>query len=265
MLIYCNWVLSSNHNAMIRFNNIFINTSKCFSLKFKNLKYRSLSTSIDSDVTEDDRRIVNMKFPDWDELYTRREMTTMPWYWKELDEDIVETFQERNIKMGTLLDLGCGPGYQAVLLGNLGFTVTASDIARSAIEKAKVLDTKNNVKWVVDDILDTKLSANSFDIIFDRGCFHVFRPQERRLYIQNVKKLLKENGLLFLKTFSTKQGGDTGLYESVKFISTGPYQFNEESIKYFFGNDFIIEKVKETVYKGRFGEPKALYVEMKKK
>lgn len=199
---------------MLRLNNILVKTPKCFTLRFKYLPRRVMSTSIDSDVTPDDRRIVNMKFPDWDELYTRREMTTMPWYWEELDEDIIDTLKQRNIKEGTLLDLGCGPGYQAILLSNLGFTVTASDIAGSAIEKAKALDTKNNVTWVVDDILNTKLSENSFDIIFDRGCFHVFRPQERRLYIRNVKKLLKKNGFLFLKTFSTKQGGDVGLYQT---------------------------------------------------
>ncbi|PJE57921.1 MAG: class I SAM-dependent methyltransferase, partial [Candidatus Portnoybacteria bacterium CG10_big_fil_rev_8_21_14_0_10_36_7] len=119
-------------------------------------------------------------------------------------------------------------------------------------EKARKLHGK--VSFVVDDILHTKLHK-TFDYIFDRGCFHVLEPEERNPYIQNVKKLLSDKGILFLKCFSTKEINDKG-----------PHRFSHEDIKKIFSRDFIIESIKDTLYQGRSSmSPKALFCVLKKK
>ena len=71
--------------------------------------------------------------------------------------------------MGNFLDLGTGPGTQAIQLSKYNFEVTGTDISQSAIEKAKKLS--HEIYFLVDDILNSKLADKKFDSIFDRAFF----------------------------------------------------------------------------------------------
>lgn len=59
------------------------------------------------------------EFPDWDVYYKQNKVETMPWYEKNLDLDIVEEIQF--LEKGKFLDLGTGPGTQAIELAKNGF------------------------------------------------------------------------------------------------------------------------------------------------
>jgi SAM-dependent methyltransferase len=195
-------------------------------------------------------------FPDWNTLYKNENVVNMPWYNENLDYDLNEELVKRNlfsnIQDYKFLDLGTGPGTQAIKLSELGFDVTASDLSEFAIEKAKRLS--DNVTFIVDDILNSKFGKEEFDYIFDRGCFHVLPPNNRNGYVAKVKAILKRGGILFLKCFSEK--------ESWK---EGPYRFSSSKIKEIFGNDFEVLSIKETVYQGTLNPlPKALFVVMRK-
>jgi SAM-dependent methyltransferase len=196
-------------------------------------------------------------FPDWNLLYKNEIVTNMPWYNEKLDHDLEEEVVQRRIPSGTdnkLLDLGTGPGTQAICLSELGFNVTGSDLSEYAIEKARKIS--DRVNFIVDDILDSKFNENEFEYIFDRGCFHVLPINERSRYVSKVKNILKKNGILFLKCFSDKE----------MLIEQGPYRFSPDKIKETFGNDFEILSIKETVYQGTLDPlPKALFVVMRKK
>ena len=45
--------------------------------------------------------------------------------------------------------------------------------------------------------MSTRL-AGLFDLIFDRGCFHVLAPERREEYVSTVAGLMKPGGYLFL-------------------------------------------------------------------
>ena len=75
------------------------------------------------------------------------------------------------------LDIGTGPGTQALRLSELGFNVTGSDLSEYAIEKARKIS--NRVNFIVDDILNSKFKENEFEYVFDRGCFHVLSINDR--------------------------------------------------------------------------------------
>src|SRR5207245_9759560 len=111
------------------------------------------------------------RFPDWDNLY-RQDVKTMPWYNAKLDADLENEMRQRKITRGRFLDLGTGPGTQAIQLAKMGFDVTGTDLSENAIQKARKLDGKINFK--VDDILNSRLEKNSFDYILDRDYFNVF-------------------------------------------------------------------------------------------
>jgi len=194
------------------------------------------------------------KFSDWNELYHNdNEVEKLPWYYEALDNDLEEEIRILGVKDGRFLDLGTGPGTQAIQLSNIGFSVTGTDISVSAIKRARQLSSK--VSFMVDNILETQLDEEGFDFIFDRGCFHVLAPEKRTDYVKTVHKTLAKDGFLFLKCFSIKEP-----------MTEGPYKFSAEDISSLFTQHFIISKIKETVYQGTLETwPRALFVVMKKK
>lgn len=193
------------------------------------------------------------RFPVWDELYKNTEVETMPWFHKNLDEDLEKEINKLKIKSGTFLDIGTGPGTQAVEIAKNGFDVTATDISETAINKAKKLS--DNIKFITDDILLTNLT-NKFDFVFDRGVFHVLSPEDQPTYVNNIKRLLNINGILFLKCFSDKQ-------PEWKY---GPHRFSKNDIETIFTKDFNIEEIRDTIFEGEIHpSPKALFVVMRRK
>jgi SAM-dependent methyltransferase len=191
------------------------------------------------------------RFPDWTTLYAQEASESLPWFHKNLDPDLAAELDRRGLVRGAFLDLGTGPGTQARQLARRGFAVTGSDIAATAIGKARARGT-GGVIFVQDDILRTKL-VGPFDCIFDRGCFHVIDPAARPVYVANVKKLLRPGGLLFLKCFSDAQpdGGH------------GPWRFSRAELEAAFAGTLAVESVRDTVYQGTMEpQPKALFAVM---
>ena len=139
-------------------------------------------------------------------------------------------------------------------IAKMGFDVTGTDLSENAIQKARNLDDKIN--FMVDDILNSRLEKNRFDYILDRGCFHVLPNDKWSQYGKKIHHILDENGLFFLKCFSTKETK----------LDYGPYRFSENEIRNIFGQDFVIESVIDTVYQGTLDPfPKALFTVMSKK
>ena len=197
-------------------------------------------------------------FPDWNNLYNTQNVETMPWYNENLDSDLEEELERGKIFKGRILDLGTGPATQAIQLAKRGLEVTGSDVSEAAIRRARELYVHNNkdieINFIVDNILNSKLKDKVFDYVFDRGCFHVLPIEKRSVYIKEIKRVLVDDGTLFLKCFSIKEPRQEG-----------PYKFSETEIRQLFGNEFVIISVKDTVYQGTLDPlPRALFVVMSK-
>jgi len=193
---------------------------------------------------------------EWDAYYQETQTEKLPWYITNLDHDLDNEIKSRNLSKGRFLDLGTGPGTQASQLAKRGFDVTGADLSESAIEKAKKLS--NEVNFVADDFLNSKLPDNGFDFIFDRGCFHLFDNSRRPNYLEQIKRILDKNGILFLKCMSIKEK------ELPK--DDGPNRLSEQEIVDTFSNDFDIDIIKETFFDGTLDfKPKAWFVVLKKK
>ena len=192
--------------------------------------------------------------PEWDLYYKENKVEEMPWYEKNLDPDLEYQINSINLTKGKFLDLGTGPGTQAIQLDKLGFDATGSDISKNAIEKAQQLS--SNVSFVVDDILNSSFLDNTFDYILDRGCFHVFEPALREKYLNQIKRILKNDGMLFLKVMSTEEKGLPD--------EEGPHKFSQQEVLDTFEKDFEVIEIKPTVYYGTLDPlPKALFAVIK--
>jgi cyclopropane fatty-acyl-phospholipid synthase-like methyltransferase len=195
------------------------------------------------------------EFPRWETLYQAGKIESMPWFNPELDDDLEKALGELGLRGGSALDLGTGPGTQAMHLAQRGFGVTATDISGTAIRAAreKAEEWGLDITWTEDDILDTRLDRQ-FDLIFDRGCFHVLPPERRQDYVRIVGGLLKTGGHLFLKCFSHLQPGEQG-----------PYRFTPEQIREVFGRCLRVHAIKETIYQGTLAPlPQALFCVMRR-
>lgn len=191
----------------------------------------------------------------WDERYQQQPVGTMPWFYPELDDNLAQALDALGMRSGSALDLGTGPGTQATQLARRGFDVTATDLSEAAIRLASDrAETQGlEISWQQDDILSSRLTG-PFDLIFDRGCFHVFPPERRLDYVATVAGLLKPGGFFFLKCFSQLQPG-TG----------GPNRFTPAQIQSIFSSRLQVRSVSETVYQGTLDPlPRALFCVMQR-
>lgn len=196
------------------------------------------------------------QLPRWEEFYQATPIESMPWFTPALDADLQRALDDLGLTGGSALDLGTGPGTQAVHLAHRGFSVTATDIAAAAIRQAQeTAGTEGRaITWQVDDILDTRLDQQ-FDLILDRGCFHVLAPERRPEYVKTVSNLVKPGGYLLLKCMSRTQPGEQG-----------PYRFTPEQIREIFGSTLNVLSISDTVYQGTFEPaPHALFCVMRRK
>ena len=186
----------------------------------------------------------------WEKLYQEQAVESMPWFNSELDSDIEKSLAKLNLTTGNVLDVGTGPGTQAINLAQKGFQVTATDVSETAIKKAASRGEGKglNINWKQDDILNSQLEEE-FDLIIDRGCFHVFPPTSRQDYVDVVYNLLKPKSFLFLKCFS-----------SLEPREGGPHKFTPEEIREIFSDKLEVISVEQTVYYGNLDpHPLALF------
>lgn len=80
---------------------------------------------------------------------------------------------------GTVLDLGCGEGRNAVWLAEQGWAVTAVDFSAVGIEKGREMASRRGVRvdWVVADLNDYEPLQRAFDLVID---FYLQVPPDQR-------------------------------------------------------------------------------------
>lgn len=105
----------------------------------------------------------------WDERYRNG---ALPWDTNKPDAHLVRVLDARDIAPCRVLEVGCGTGTNAIWLASLGFEVVATDIAATALERARA---KARDQGVRIGFLETSFPEGlpPFELAFDRGVFHV--------------------------------------------------------------------------------------------
>jgi SAM-dependent methyltransferase len=139
-------------------------------------------------------------------------------WWRGLDGSPGEVFWDADpvdseiIKAGfdpsvPVVDLGCGDGRQTRLLATHFRTVIGTDMAPSAIQRARQADNPPNVTYRVLDARDRgqaeHLHGELGDVnIYIRGVLHALADHERPVAVASIHALLGTTGTLFLKELS---------------------------------------------------------------
>ncbi|GAA0359071.1 hypothetical protein GCM10010319_40580 [Streptomyces blastmyceticus] len=135
----------------------------------------------------------------WDGFYTDRSKP-VPFFVAKPDENLASYVDRGLITPGRALDLGCGPGRNALHLAALGFQVDAVDLSPTAITWAeeRAREAGADIRFHCGDafaLTGTELTG-PYDLIYDSGCFHHLPPHRRiSLYAGGVAlDLLRPGG-----------------------------------------------------------------------
>ncbi|MDP2841901.1 MAG: class I SAM-dependent methyltransferase, partial [Candidatus Methanoperedens sp.] len=104
---------------------------------------------------------------------------------------------------GCLLDAGCGSGKYSIPLRMRGFDVIGVDVSSGALEMAaKGSECRElDIKFLAADICHLPFPANSFDVIWCYGVLQHLLSAERKLAINEFRRLLRRDGILFIEVF----------------------------------------------------------------
>jgi cyclopropane fatty-acyl-phospholipid synthase-like methyltransferase len=110
---------------------------------------------------------------------------------------------------GSVLDVGCGTGENALFLAGLGHEAVGIDLARAAIVKARATAVERGigVTFLVRDALELAGPpglGHTFDSALDVGLFHTLQPADRPRYAASLRAVVHPGGRCFLLCWSDR-------------------------------------------------------------
>ncbi|WP_215115355.1 cyclopropane-fatty-acyl-phospholipid synthase family protein [Exiguobacterium sp. s80] len=182
----------------------------------------------------------------WNGFYADRDRR-IPFFVNKPDENLVQYFERGLFAPGHVLELGCGPGRNALYFARQGCTVTAVDLSRESLDWARerAQEEQLDVDFIERNIFDFPLVKEAYDIVYDSGCFHHIAPHRRRDYLTLVTDSLKDGGHFALTCFiegGELGGSDISDWEVYRTRSlNGGLGFTEEKLRLVFADFDVIE------------------------
>jgi SAM-dependent methyltransferase len=118
----------------------------------------------------------------------------------------VVRLEESGRIVGSVLDVGCGTGENALYLASRGHEVEGVDLARRAIEQAeaKAGERGIDVAFEVRDALRLDELGRTFDTAIDVGLFHTLADEERLAYGRSLRSAVAPGGRCFVLCWSER-------------------------------------------------------------
>ena len=199
----------------------------------------------------------------WDGFYDDRSRE-VPFFVAKPDESLASYLDRGLITPGRALDLGCGPGRNALHLASLGFQVDAVDLSPTAVawaeERARAAGA--DIRFHRGDAFELTADelGGPYDLVYDSGCFHHLPPHRRVSYLALLDRVLAPGGHLALSCFATGEMGselpDADFYRESGL--QGGLAYTPESLRWIFSDLTEVElrrmrdEPPESPY---FGEP----------
>lgn len=169
-----------------------------------------------------------------------------PWEIGRPQGEIVR-LAEAGLVVGSVLDVGCGSGENALYLAARGHAVFGVDGSEAAIALARAKAAARGqagVQFHVWDALQLRRLRKSFDTVVDSGLFHVFPDEQRRPYAQSLAEVTASGSDLFILCWSDAEPP-----------GPGPRRIAEHEIRDAFRSIFAVMDVAPAVFERTGAEP----------
>jgi SAM-dependent methyltransferase len=162
-----------------------------------------------------------------------------PWDTGRPQTEFVQLEQAGEI-VGSVLDVGCGTGENALYLAAQGHDVWGVDFTLTSIEKArdKAAQRRQTVTFLVLNVLELHTLGRTFDTVIDSGLFHVLSDEERPRFVDNLATAIRPGGTYFMLCWSELE--PAGGY--------GPRRITQAEIKGSFQKGWHINYIKPAAF-----------------
>ncbi|WP_338702057.1 class I SAM-dependent methyltransferase [Streptomyces sp. Q6] len=174
----------------------------------------------------------------WDRFYENRDRD-VPFFVDKPDENLAGHLESGRVPPGgRALDLGCGPGRNAVHLARHGFDVDAVDLSATAVAwgRERAAAAGVDVRFHQGDIFTAHLPDGAYDLVYDSGCLHHLPPHRRLSYLALLDRVLAPGGRFGLVCFAAGAEGsrtpDAQLYRTGDL--EGGLAFTPDELRYLF-------------------------------
>jgi SAM-dependent methyltransferase len=194
----------------------------------------------------------------WDQFYADRDRD-VPFFAVKPDESLAAHLAGVLRTPGRALDLGCGPGRNALYLAAAGWTVDAVDLSPTAIAWAREQAAGVEVNFRCADAFAADLTG-PYDLVYDSGCLHHLPPHRRVSYLALLDRCLAPGGHLALSCFAAGAMGselpDAEFYRHGRL--DGGLAFTADELRWIFADYTEVElrRMRDEPADSRyFGEP----------
>jgi SAM-dependent methyltransferase len=171
----------------------------------------------------------------WDRFYADRDRP-VPFFVAKPDENLVSYLDRGLLRPGRALDLGCGPGRNALRLAEAGYRVDAVDLSPTAIAWARERAGDAGITFLCGNAFE--LDLGEYDLVYDSGCLHHLPPHRRVSYRALLDRCLLPGGHLGLTCFAAGAMGselpDDQLYREGEL--GGGLAYTPESLRWIFAD-----------------------------
>ena len=141
----------------------------------------------------------------YDALASEYHLLFADWWWAAQWHGrlIAGILAERGITRGRLLDCTCGIGTQALPLATLGYDVTATDVSKAAVARARVEAAARGIDldFKVCDVRDVRDHVDgTFDVVIscDNALPHLLTDEHLQRALGSIRACLRPRGLLLI-------------------------------------------------------------------
>ena len=135
-------------------------------------------------------------------------------FWELFPSQIMEKFVEAMLSKN-VIDIGCGPGRDALMLKDKGCELVCLDASKAMVEICK----QRGLNAVVGDLLNLPFPDETFDGAWAYTSFLHIPKKKFPDALREAKRVLKENGFLVIGTIE----GDGEKYKQSKKVNSDRY------------------------------------------
>jgi 2-polyprenyl-3-methyl-5-hydroxy-6-metoxy-1,4-benzoquinol methylase len=163
---------------------------------------------------------------------------TPPWDIGRPQKEFVELVRRGEIS-GSVLDIGCGTGENALFYAGEGYEVCGIDSAPQAIQKAQEKASGRGLQmhFLVLNVLDLTMLNRKFDTVTDSGFFHTLSDEDRLVFVKNLAAILSPAGKYFMLCFS-----------ELEPAGYGPRRITEREIRESFRDGWTIHYIWPAIF-----------------